>query len=121
MAESKGLESGLIPKLATGFCAGIARTGGMCGAVSGAVMAIGLVMGRSHQKQPVNECFMKIQELIKIFNDRFGSINCRELTGCDLGMEEGQQYFKENNVREKCLDFTSSAAGIVMTLIKEPS
>jgi hypothetical protein len=31
IAESRGIQSDLIPRRATGFCSGIARTGGMCG------------------------------------------------------------------------------------------
>ena len=37
IAESLDIRSDLIPRIATGFCSGVARTGGMCGAVSGAV------------------------------------------------------------------------------------
>ena len=45
-AEHQGIESDLIPKIATGFCSGVAQTGGMCGAYSGAVMALSMVHGR---------------------------------------------------------------------------
>jgi C_GCAxxG_C_C family probable redox protein len=38
IAESQGIQSDLIPKIATGFCSGIARTGSICGAVCGAIM-----------------------------------------------------------------------------------
>jgi hypothetical protein len=30
IAESQGIESDLIPRIATGFCSGISRTGGAC-------------------------------------------------------------------------------------------
>jgi dihydrofolate reductase len=33
IAESQGIQPDLIPRIATGFCSGISRTGGMCGAV----------------------------------------------------------------------------------------
>ena len=47
IAENQDIQSDLIPKIATGFCSGISRTGGMCGAVSGGIMGIGLVAGRN--------------------------------------------------------------------------
>jgi len=47
ISESQGIQSDLIPRIATGFCSGISRTGGMCGAVSGAIMGINLVAGRN--------------------------------------------------------------------------
>ncbi len=47
VAESEGIQSDFIPKIATGFCGGVSRTCGMCGAVSGGIMAIGLFAGRN--------------------------------------------------------------------------
>lgn len=41
-----------IPKIATGFGAGIGGRGTVCGALSGGVMALGLKFGR---KDPVRE------------------------------------------------------------------
>jgi C_GCAxxG_C_C family probable redox protein len=46
VAEWRGAKSDLIPKIATGLCGGIARTGGICGAVSGGVLAINMATGR---------------------------------------------------------------------------
>ena len=51
IAEEAGLQSAIIPKIATGFCSGLARTGGMCGAVSGGIMALGLIYGRDSEDQ----------------------------------------------------------------------
>jgi C_GCAxxG_C_C family probable redox protein len=36
-----------IPKIATGFASGIGRKGSICGALAGAIMAIGLRYGRN--------------------------------------------------------------------------
>jgi hypothetical protein len=47
IAEDLGIQSELIPKIATGLCAGISRTGSICGAVSGGVLAISMVTGRN--------------------------------------------------------------------------
>jgi hypothetical protein len=44
VAESKNIQSDFIPKIATGLCAGISRTCGTCGAVTGAIMAINLIV-----------------------------------------------------------------------------
>ena len=45
-----GMDSSLIPKLATGFGGGIGRKGSLCGAFTGAVMAIGMKIGRANPK-----------------------------------------------------------------------
>ncbi|GBD95663.1 MAG TPA: C_GCAxxG_C_C family protein [Nitrospirae bacterium] len=51
IAESQGIQSDLIPKIATGFCSGISRTCGMCGALSGAIMSLNLLYGRSSPEE----------------------------------------------------------------------
>ena len=47
IAKAEGIESELLPRIATGFGGGMARTCGDCGAVTGAMMAVGLALGRS--------------------------------------------------------------------------
>ncbi len=51
VAESRGIQSELIPRIATGLCGGIGRSGGICGAVSGGVLGINVVAGRSQPSQ----------------------------------------------------------------------
>lgn len=46
-SEFLGVTSELIPKIATGFGGGIGHTGRICGAVTGAVMALGIKYGRT--------------------------------------------------------------------------
>ncbi|MDQ1239817.1 MAG: hypothetical protein QG577_2003 [Thermodesulfobacteriota bacterium] len=119
ITESKGIESDLIPKIATGFCSGVSRTCGMCGAVSGAIMAINLFTGRNSPNESVMESYTAARKLLEIFETRFGSTNCKNLIGCDLGTEEGQNFFKSNNLRVQCRRYTEEATGIALSLIEE--
>jgi C_GCAxxG_C_C family probable redox protein len=57
LARAQGIESDLIPKIATAFCGGLSRTCGPCGALTGAIMGLSLSLGRSDAKQPVNACY----------------------------------------------------------------
>jgi hypothetical protein len=50
VAESRGLANEWIPRAASGFCSGLARTGGLCGALSGGILAINLVLGRGRDR-----------------------------------------------------------------------
>ena len=118
MAESKGIKSELIPKIATGFCGGISRTCGICGAVSGSIMAIGLFTGRSNPDESVTDNYNAVQKMIGRFEEKFGSTNCQELTGCDLGTTEGRDSFKANKVMDKCKNYTEEAARIAITIIE---
>jgi len=113
VAESQGIESDLLSKIATGFCSGMARTGGFCGALSGAIMAQGLLTGRSEPGASVDEHYARVQELIRQFEEKFGATNCQELTGVHLGTPEGQAAFREKNQIEQCLNYAAEAARLV--------
>jgi C_GCAxxG_C_C family probable redox protein len=117
IAENRGVTSDLLPKIATGFCAGVARTCGMCGAVSGGVMAIGLFCGRNSTTEPVLPTYETVRDMLKQVEERYGSTNCRELTGCDLGTDEGQKYFKDNNLKQKCREITETVTAISSEVI----
>ena len=102
-----------------GFCSGISRTGGACGAVSGAIMGINLVAGRNSPAESIEPSYTLTQKLIGRFEKQYGSTNCRQLIGCDLASEEGQQYFLNNHLMERCMQYAVDATFIAVSLIAE--
>lgn len=118
MAESKNVQSELIPKIATGFCGGIARTSETCGAVSGAVMAISIFYGRNVPDEPIDKSYVPVRKLIETFENKFGSTNCRELTGCELGTDEGRKRYLAMNIIERCRGYTEEATRMAMSIIE---
>ncbi len=119
IAESQGIQSDLIPRIASGFCSGISRTGGTCGAVSGAILGINLVAGRDSPAESIEPSYVLTQKLLCRFEGQFGSTNCRQLIGCDLATEEGQRYFMENGLMEQCLQYAEAATRMAVSLIEE--
>ena len=119
IAESQGIQSDLIPRIATGFCSGISRTGGMCGAVSGAIMGINLVAGRNSPDESIELSYALTQKLISRFEKQYGSINCSQLIGCDLATDAGQLYFMENHLIERCMQCAADASSMAVSLIDE--
>lgn len=117
VAENAGIESQLIPRIATGLCSGVARTKGMCGAVSGAIMALGLIFGRDNADVTVDATYIKIREFLDAFEKQYGSLNCFDITGCDLSTEAGRLIFKESGMRIKCSGITGEAARIAARII----
>ncbi len=118
MAGHKGIHSDLIPRIATGFCSGMSRTCEMCGAVTGGIMAIGMVAGRSSPDDSVEKIYLLVRRLMDMFRGRFGSLNCRELTGCDLGTQEGRAKFHADNLSQRCRQYTAEAAAMTLLLIE---
>ncbi len=119
VAESRHIQSDLIPRIATGFCSGMARTGGQCGAVSGAIMALGLFTGRQSPTESVDGNYTVVRQLMKQFAERYGSTNCRVLLGCHLDTAEGQQVFEANHLIERCYDYAEGATRIAVSLLEE--
>ena len=120
VAEGRGIKSELVPRIATGSCAGIARTGGICGAVSGGVLGINLVAGRTGIAQSTDTNIRLVRAFLEVFEARFGTTNRERLMGCRLDTPEGQRFFKANNLREKkCQVFTKEAAGIATGILEQ--
>src|ERR1035437_780271 len=111
LAKAQGIESDLLPKVATAFCSGMARTCGTCGALTGAIMGVSLALGRSTSNESVQTSYTATQSLIQEFGREFGSRDCHSLLGgCDLNTPEGQAMFKEQKLGQRCLQFTGKAA-----------
>ncbi len=120
VADAEGLESELLPRVATGFGGGMARTGGACGALTGAIIGVGLALGRSAATDSVEPAFAATRRVIEAFEREFGARDCPALlNGCDLATPEGQAMFKEQKLRRRCLRFTGRAAEIAARVIAE--
>jgi C_GCAxxG_C_C family probable redox protein len=117
VAESQGIESDLLPKIATGFCSGLAHTGGLCGALSGAIMGLNLLTGRNEPNASTEENYAFVGALIEHFEEKFGSINCRTLTGVNLGTPQGLAEFREKNQIDHCLNYAEGATHMVLSLV----
>lgn len=117
VCDQYGIQSRWIPKIATGFCSGVSRTGGMCGAYSGAVMAVSLFSGRQTPEDAVEKSYRAVNQLTDLFKARFGTTGCTELIGCRLDTQAGQRRFKEGDLIVKCRQYTVQAAAMAMQVI----
>jgi C_GCAxxG_C_C family probable redox protein len=118
LARRQGIHSDLVPAIATGFCSGISRTAGLCGAVSGGVMALGLAYGRKNEDEKVDRSYVAVRAFLDGFEREFGSCNCAALLGCHLGTDEGQKAFQEQKLRTRCHAFTRRATEMAAALIE---
>ena len=83
--EENGLDRNTAFKLANGFGGGV-RCGEICGAVSGAILVIGLKCGFYIEKDFAKKfyCNDKTYEFMEKFREEHGSIICRDLLGVDI-------------------------------------
>jgi len=119
LAESQGIHSEWIPRIATGLCGGIGRTGSVCGAVSGGVLGINLAAGRTQSAQSSETNHRLVRAFLGQFEAQFGTTICERLIGCRLDTPEGQHFFHKNNLREqKCQVFTREAARMAAAILE---
>ena len=115
-ASDTGVDEKLIKKAMAGFGAGIGRTDQVCGAVSGAVMIIGL----KHAAGPETKEFIyaKVKELTEKFKARNKSISCTGLIGCNMSTPEGLEEAKKKDTHKKlCPKFVRDAAEILEEIL----
>jgi C_GCAxxG_C_C family probable redox protein len=109
-----------IPKIAFLFAGGIGNTGAVCGAVAGAVMAIGLLRDRGETYEDMMKTLRLGAEFRKRFEAEMGTINCRELTGLDLTSPEGVSGLMESDVSQTvCFPAVAAAYRLVVALLRE--
>jgi len=110
----------IIPKIAYAFAGGIGNTGTVCGAVVGAIMAIGLMKERGETMEEMFSVLGLAAEFRKRFEAEKDTINCRELTGADLTTPEGiEQYMKSDVPQTVCFPAVGTAYRLVVELLKE--
>lgn len=97
-------ELGLDPKtalrIAGSFGGGMGHIGETCGAVTGAIMLIGLKHGKVDAGD--NAAKEKSYALVQEFTRRFKAINysvqCKELLSCDISTQAGMQSAREKQL-----------------------
>ncbi|MFH0785866.1 MAG: C-GCAxxG-C-C family protein [Pseudomonadota bacterium] len=81
-----------LPAIATGLGGGFGGMGSTCGALTGAVLALGLSHGRNKPDQDPFVCGALVQKLAEGFKERFGSVDCIDILGVDIRTEEGRTH-----------------------------
>ncbi len=93
----------------------------VCGAVSGAILVIGLKMGSegdASSKEVREETYCKVQEFSEKFKALHGSLTCKALICCDLSTQEGLKQAREEELFSKvCPAFIADAARLLEKLL----
>ena len=120
-AIEHGIDEKLALRLATNFGGG-ARKGEMCGAVSGALMVLGLLYGHSESSdlESKAKAYAMSEEYMNRFIAKNGSAVCRELLGYDLSKPDEYEKIKEKNLfRTFCPEMVKNAVSILDEMLEE--
>lgn len=119
VSQNLDIENEIIPHIAVGFGGGIGHTGDVCGALSGGVLAIGLIKGPAENSREMQDIQATVREFTHRFKTEMGSIYCRELTeGADLATAEGLEKFQTTDKpKTVCLPASDIAHKLVTELL----
>jgi C_GCAxxG_C_C family probable redox protein len=115
-AADRGLDETTALRLSQGFGGGIARQADWCGALTGAILVIGLAHGRTRADDSAarDRTYALVRELVARFTDRHGQVRCRDLLSCDIGTPEGQAKADALRLHQtRCEAFVRDAAAIL--------
>jgi len=111
-----GVDKTLALKISTPFSGGMARMSQTCGAVTGALMVLGLKYATG--KEAKEKLFALENEFADKFKSRNNSLNCKELLGYNLGNTEERKECSEKKLYETlCKKFVKDAAEILEEII----
>ncbi len=121
-AAQFGLSDDLAFRIGAAFGGGMGRRGHVCGAVSGALMVIGMRYG--HFDPNDIESKNRVYEISQRFLDRFendhGSIYCRDLIGRDFSFPgEYQLAHQEQRFDRYCPAFVEKAVCLLEEMMAD--
>ena len=108
----------LIPKIATALGGGIGLCGNVCGAFTGATLAIGLRYGTNRPSHKSREkAYAQTQTLHEQFTKTFGTLLCRELIDYDLtNPVELEKARKLQIFDKKCAEIVKKTVEMLLNL-----
>lgn len=94
--------------MASGMAVGVGKSGCICGALNGGVLAIGMICGRSEQKGPMDPKVVKCLSMTKELHDWFRENNTKKVACCriltkEFDMSQGQH-------KAQCIYYTGICA-----------
>lgn len=118
-----GVDAGVAARVAAPFGGGMARHGWTCGAVTGAMLAIGLHAGNEAASQgpQKDDTYARVRTLVTRFRAQHGATDCRRLLGFDLGDPAQREAASQAGVfKTRCPHFVRTAAMLTGEALDAP-
>ena len=119
-AKDFGVDPETAEKIASPFGAGVAKSGEICGAVSGGLMVIGLTQRREDIGNATarEKVYSLARRFLEEFSARNRSVNCTELVGYDLSDPEQFAEAREKKVfATRCSKLVKDAGEILERIL----
>ena len=119
-ARHLGMDVDLAFKISTPFGGGLGHMGQVCGAVSGGLMALGLVEGNAVvDREQKHACYRMAAEFQNRFKEAHGDVLCPRLLGLDIGDADQLQQARDANLfAEVCPEFIETAVRLMAEILE---
>ena len=108
-----------IMPLAAGIGAGVAHEGNACGAVTGAILALGVIESKTN-KDPLEQkeaAYASGEEFVRRFKKKHTTILCNQLTGITMADTSARKdAMKDGIFAKKCPTFVGDAVRIALEI-----
>jgi C_GCAxxG_C_C family probable redox protein len=116
--EAYGLDTELAQKLGRPLGGGMGRLGRTCGAVTAAVLVLGIAKDGEDKDAAKHVTFSSVQEFFRRFETLHGTTECKDLLGADVSTEEGMKKIQDEKLfTTVCPVFVRDAANILEGLL----
>lgn len=121
-ADDFGMDRDTALRVACGMGGGMGRTDQVCGAVTGAIMVLGLRYGMTDPSRQEDKLgtYAKVRDFVESFTRACGSTGCTDLIGCNLSTPEGLERCKAEELSYRvCPPLVESAVKILEEMMPE--
>jgi C_GCAxxG_C_C family probable redox protein len=115
-----GLDRERAIKISAAFGGGICRMGETCGAVTAALMVVGLKHGSADatDREARERTYGLAREFVRRFAARHHSVRCKDLLDCDISEPEGYAAAREKKLFDTlCPRYVRAAAEILEAIL----
>lgn len=118
-AEDMGMSVENARRVASAFAGGMGM-GAECGAITGAMMVIGMKHGKILDEDSAadKETFSRVAKLVEEFKKEHGDIQCSKLLGADMGTPEGVKKAADQGLfTSRCPQFVETTAKVLEKIL----
>lgn len=110
-------------KIASPFGGGISRMRETCGAVTGMVLVLGNLIGYDTPEigGKKHELYKKTREILKIFENKYGSLTCRRLLNLEVKHDDPKPSERDHSffMNRPCPELIGGAAEILENFLTQ--
>jgi C_GCAxxG_C_C family probable redox protein len=106
VSEHFDCKDDLLLKISTPFGGGMTSNGAVCGSLIAAYLCMGIFKGRASENESRNNACEPANRIFNKFCQKYGSPNCRDITGYDKKDPKAVELYGKKVKCEVCIPLT---------------